>query len=118
MLKLIGIESKEEILLTAVCYFSDNSEKLNHILFPNNSNEDIFKLFHEQKIIEHVYDIHQNGAASGYVCKLLYKTEPKLKENRNTVTLDNDEYDHGIDFSHWNDDLDNDEQSEEFWNQF
>jgi hypothetical protein len=32
--------------------------------------------------------------------------------------IDNDKYDHGIDFSNWNDDLDNDEQSEEFWNQF
>jgi hypothetical protein len=118
MLKLIGKENKEEIHITAVCDFMHNSENLNHILFHNHSNEDIFKLLQEQKIIEHVYDIHQSGAASGYVCKLLYKPESKPKENQNIFEqgnqhneryVDNDEYDHGIDYTHWNDDLDNDE---------
>ena len=127
MLKLIGREHKEEILLTAVCDFTHNYEKLSYILFSNYSNDDIFKLLQEQKIIEHKYNIHQSGAASGYVCKLLYKTESKPKENQNIFErgnqqyetyIDNDKYDHGIDFSNWNDDLDNDEQSEEFWNQF
>jgi hypothetical protein len=77
MLKLIGREHKEEILLTAVCDFTHNYEKLSYILFSNYSNDQIVT---GKKIIEHKYNIHQSGAASGYVCKLLYKTESKPKE--------------------------------------
>lgn len=124
MLKLVRAENNVEINLTAVCDFTNNSEKLNHILFPNCSNQDIFKLLHELKIIQHVYDIHQSGAASGYVCKLLYKKNDKLNQSQNIFEEKNhsfkeyEEYNHEIDFSQWNDDIDTDEQSEDFWNQF
>jgi len=71
MLKLINGRRPPEIDFSAVCDFMHEKESVNHILYSKSHDKKILDILISNQILEHMYDIKQSVAASGYVCKLL-----------------------------------------------
>ncbi len=134
MLKLVDINSTDEIIITNPNEYPNKKFNEDHIHIDEIFYKEIYPQLYKNGIIDKgVYIGNVEKEFFGYTCKVLvldlfnhdcildYELSSEIlfshKLNKHKDYTSSDFIDE-TDWSHYNDDLDMDQQSDEFWNQF
>jgi len=132
LIELVDIKENKCINLCVNHSFPNKELNKDHILLWNIVDDELIKLLENRGIITKQGFLRSKDGYSGYICKVLIldlfneseflfdgiPNETISKYDRIEIRKFNDKFTDTTDYTHYNDDLDKDQQSEDFWNQF
>jgi hypothetical protein len=136
IISLINIETREKKILSLDYTFPEKKVNYDHIFISDKTDKDLLSLLENLGVLTIHFKKTTAEGLSGIVCRILILEKfenrellfPEYEENEALKRINekkmnlNDEIESNLyddtDFTHYDENLDADQQSDEFWNQF